>query len=562
MPVMRHWLLALSIFSTYAAAATAPGPEAATMAAISPQNIATHVRFLASDLLEGRGTGARGGDIAAEYIATQFALDGLKPAGDNGGYLQKVNFIGLTPRGDRNSVQLVPAQGEPLNLRFGDDYVVANQTGAANDEIDAPIVFVGFGINAPEYNWNDYADTDVRGKMVLLFVNEPESTDPKFFNGATLTYYGRWSYKYEEAARRGAVGVLIIHRTDLASYDWDVVRNSWSGEYVQLANEKLPHLQAASWIQLDISRKLFAAGGKDLDAMYAAANTRGFKPFELPARFHAHLETTAREFQSSNVLAILPGKTEGPARQVVPRQVVMYSAHYDHLGVVPKSGSTANEDNIYNGAVDNGTGCGILLELAHVLSSARPPPPHPILFAAVTAEEKGLLGSRYLGLHSPIPVGDIALQLNYDAINPVGMPQSVNVSGAERTTFYPEVVKIAQQFHLAIEPESTPGAGHYYRSDHFSMARVGVPAFSIGQGTHFEGHEPGWGRTQEKEYTDQHYHRPSDEYRPDMDFRGNAELARFGIALGWAASGLGRPIGWQPGDEFEAARKQSLASAH
>lgn len=551
----RVLLFALSLACAAASAAPAPEPAAAIQA-VSARNIATQVQFLASDLLEGRGTGARGGDIAAQYIATQFALDGLKPAGDDGSYLQKVNFVGLTARGDKDSVQLVPAQGAPMNLRFGDDYVVSDQTGAASDEVDAPIVFVGFGINAPEYGWNDYANTDVHGKVVLLFVNEPESNDPKFFNGPALTYYGRWSYKYEEAARRGAVGVLIIHRTDLASYNWDVVRNSWTGEDALLASEKVPRLQAASWIHLDIARKLFATDGKDLDAMYAAANTRGFKPFELPVRLHAHLETTRRDFQSSNVLALLPGTDNGPARQVV-----MYSAHYDHLGVVPNSGSNSNEDTIFNGAVDNGTGCGILLEIARVLSTAKQRPPHPILFAAVTAEEKGLLGSRYLGLHLPVPAGDIALQLNYDAINPIGLPQSATVSGAERTSFYPTVQRIAQQFHLALEPDPNPGAGHYYRSDHFSLARVGVPAFSIGQGTKFEGHEAAWGLAQEKDYTEHRYHHPSDEYRADMDFRGNAELARFGIALGWAASAQPQPIEWQPADEFEAARKQSFAAA-
>ncbi len=556
MSIKRDLLFALALACGGATAATTPNGAFSALGAVNPQRIAAHVRFLSSDLLEGRGTGARGGDIAAEYIAAQFALDGLQPAGDNGSYLQKVDFIGLTPRADRDSLQLVPAQGTPINLRFSDDYVISDETGAASDDVDAPIVFAGYGIDAPEYQWNDYANIDVHGKVVLVFVNEPESNDPKFFNGPALTYYGRWSYKYEEAARRGALGVLIIHRTDLASYNWDVVRNSWTGEDALLASEKEPRLQAASWIHLDIARKLFAADGKDLDAMYTAANQRGFKPFELPVRLHAHIETTRREFQSSNVLAMLPGKTPGPARQVV-----LYSAHYDHLGVVPNSGSNANEDTIYNGAVDNGTGCGILLEIAHAMSVTRQPPPHPILFASVTAEEKGLLGSRYLGLHLPVPAGDIALHLNYDAINPIGLPQSVTVSGAERTTFYPTVQKIAKEFHLAIEPDSNPGAGHYYRSDHFSLARVGVPAFSIGQGTKFAGHDAAWGLAQEKDYTEHHYHHPSDEYHANMDFRGNALLARFGIALGWAASQQTQPIQWQPGDEFEAARKQSFAGA-
>jgi Zn-dependent M28 family amino/carboxypeptidase len=334
-----------------------------------------------------------------------------------------------------------------------------------------------------------------------------------------------------------------------------VVRSSWSGEDVQLAGEKAPHLQAAAWIQLDIARKLFAAAGRDLDAMYAAANTRGFKPFELPVRLHAHVETTRREFQSSNVLALLPGRDDR-----APQQVVMYTAHYDHLGIIPNSGSASNADTIYNGAVDNGTGCGMLLEIAHAMANMKSRPPHPVLFAAVTAEEKGLLGSRYLGLHLPVPAGHIALDLNYDAIAPIGIPRSVAVVGAERTTFYPSVQRIAGRFHLQIEPDPNPGAGHYYRSDHFSLARVGIPSFSISQGTLFAGHDAAWGRARADDYTAHRYHQPSDEFRPDMDFRGDALLARFGIALGMAASAQAAPIQWRAGDQFEAARQRSMAS--
>jgi Zn-dependent M28 family amino/carboxypeptidase len=519
-------------------------PDATTaMQGIDPERIRAHVRFLADDLLEGRGTGTRGSELAANYIATQFALYGLKPAGDNGSYFQKVAFGGVhTLPATTASVQ--PASGSSIALKLGDDFVTTNQTQTDNVDVDAPIVFVGYGIEAPEYRWNDYAGVDVKGKVVLVIVNEPPSKDPKFFNGDALTYYGRWTYKFEQAARQGAVAALIIHRTDLASYGWEVVRNSWSNEQVYLADDKDPKLKAASWIQLDIARQIFAASGLKLDDMINAAGARGFKAKELPVRFKAHIESKVRKFQSANVVAMLGASG---------KQAVIYSAHYDHLGIDP----TKTGDNIYNGAVDNGTGCGVLLELAHAFATSKARPPHPVLFAAVTAEEKGLLGSNYLGKHLPLPAGNIALGLNFDAIAPIGMPQSVNVTGAERTSFYPTVTKTAAAFGFEIQKDAEPGAGHYYRSDHFSMARAGVPAFSINTGIKFAGHPDDWGKAQREEYTAKHYHQPSDEYLPSMDFTSNAALAKFGFALGWQAMLAGGTVHWLPGDEFEATRLRS-----
>jgi Zn-dependent M28 family amino/carboxypeptidase len=521
-----------------------PAGVMASMQGIDAQRIGAHVKFLANDLLEGRGTGTRGSDIAANYIATQFALYGLKPAGDDGGYLQKVAFTGVHTL-PSTTASLQPTHGGVLKLQLADDFVVTNQTQTANVDIDAPIVFVGYGIEAPEYHWNDFAGVDVKGKVVLVIVNEPPSKDPKFFNGEALTYYGRWTYKFEEAARKGAVGALIIHRTDLASYGWEVVRNSWSNEQVYLANDKDPKLEAASWIQLDVARKLFADSNLNMDEMMTSAGTPGFRARELPVRFKAHIVSAVRSFESYNVLGLLPG---GDAAK--PTQAIMYSAHYDHLGIDP----TLSGDNIYNGAVDNGTGCGILLELAHAFATSQVAPPHPVLFAAVTAEEKGLLGSDYLGKHLPLPASKIALDFNYDAILPIGVPESVNVTGAERTSFYPTVQKTAAAFGFEIQPDAQPGAGHYYRSDHFSLARAGVPAFSLNTGVKFAGHPPEWGRAQHAEYTAKHYHQPSDEYSPTMDFASDSALAKFGFALGWQAMLAKGTVNWLPGDEFEAAR--------
>jgi Zn-dependent M28 family amino/carboxypeptidase len=386
----------------------------------------------------------------------------------------------------------------------------------------------------------------VKGKVVLVIVNEPPSNDEKFFKGKALTYYGRWTYKYEEAARRGAVGVLIIHRTDLASYGWDVVRNSQSVEKSYLEGDPAATLRAAAWIQHDVAQKLFAmAGIGDVDqAIERAGKPGAFHAVELPVRLHAHVESRVRRYVSSNVVGRVAGASTA-------NQAVLYTAHYDHLGIDPD----AKGDKIYNGAADNGTGCGILLEMARAFAQSAVRPPHAMYFAAVTAEEQGLLGSQYLGMHPPIPAAGITLDLNYDMLLPVGVPRSVSLGGAERIDFWPTVETVAKAFDLALLPDPRPGAGSYYRSDHFSLARVGIPAFSVDEGELFEGHDEAWGRAQMQDYEEHHYHQPSDEYRADWDFRGNAKLARFGFVLGWLASEQAKPIEWNAGDEFEAARK-------
>ncbi|HSY30834.1 MAG TPA: M28 family peptidase, partial [Verrucomicrobiae bacterium] len=439
--------------------------EAASPSGIDPEKIRAHVKFLSSDLLEGRGMGQRGSDIAAEYIATQFALDGLKPAGDQGSYFQEVPMVKITTLPD-TTMSLVPKSGEPLQLKNLDDFVIHNETQTDVADIDAPIVFVGYGITAPEYKWDDYKGIDLKGKVALLFVNEPTSDDPKFFKGKALTYYGRWTYKYEETARHGAVAALIIHRRDLASYGWEVVRNSNGKDKSYLRLDGTPRLQAASWIQLDVAKKLAGMSGMDIDKMFQQAQSRDFRPVELPVRLKAHVVSTVRPFNSRNVLAMLPGSD--PSRR---DETVMYTAHYDHLGI----DTSLKGDQIYNGAADNATGCGILLELARAWASVPLAPPRSILFASVTAEEQGLLGSEYLGKHSPVPPGKISLDLNFDDLPPIGDPEEVEISGAERTTFYPDVLATAKGFGFAIRPDPRPEAGHYYRSDHFSLARMGVP---------------------------------------------------------------------------------------
>jgi Zn-dependent M28 family amino/carboxypeptidase len=523
-----------------------PGTAIVALETITPEHIRWHVRYLSHDLLEGRGTGQRGGDIAAEYIATQFAEYGLKPAGDHGTYMQKVPLVGITTLPE-TTFSLVPKQGEAMNLKPLDEYVAFDQTQQPQSDVDAEVVFVGYGIEAPEYGWDDYKGLDVHGKVLLMLVNEPPSDDPKFFKGKALTYYGRWTYKYEEAARKGAVGVILVHQAQMASYPWEVVRNSNSGEksYLKLDG---PALKVASWVHLDVATRLASASGMNLETMMKDAQTREFHPVSLGARLKAHMVSKVRNFESNNVLAILPG-----ADRKLADEAVIYTAHYDHFGIRPDMPG----DNIFNGAQDNATGCGILLELARAYGAAAQRPRRSILFAAVTAEEQGLLGSEYLGKHPPIPAGKIALDLNYDDVKPLGAPEEVEVSGAERTTFYPAVEATAKEFRLAIRPDALPEAGHFYRSDHFSLARVGIPSFSINEGMKYKGHTEAWGLEQERDYVEKHYHQPSDEYHPEMDFTGDSAMARFGFALGWEAASLPKLIEWQKGDEFEAARVKS-----
>ena len=528
-----------------------PGAAFVAMQKIDPERIRAHVRYLSHDLLEGRGTGQRGGDIAAEYIATQFALYGLKPVGDNGTYMQKVPMVGITPQPE-TTFSLVSGRGDAKSLTPLDDYVAYDQTQQPQSDVDAEIVYVGYGIEAPEYKWDDYKGIDVRGKVLLMLVNEPPSDDVNFFKGKALTYYGRWTYKYEEAARKGAVGAILIHQTDMASYPWEVVRNSNSGEKSYLRLDGTPKLKVASWVRFDVAKQMATTAGMNLDKMMADARSRDFHPVTLSVKLKAHMVSKSRPFESNNVLAMLPG-SDAKLRS----EAVLYTAHYDHLGIRPEMPG----DNIYNGANDNATGCGILLELARTYAEAAQRPHRSILFASVTAEEQGLLGSEYLGKHPPVPAGKISIDLNYDDVPPLGSPEEVEVSGAERTTFYPEVEAMAKTFRLTIRPDSRPEAGHYYRSDHFSLARVGIPSFSINEGTKYKGHDAAWGMQQAEEYTSKHYHQPSDEYHPSMDFTGDAAMARFGFVLGWEAASQTKLVGWRKGDEFEAARMKSFAGA-
>ena len=384
----------LAIASLHAQSPLPPAVQAAEKS-IDAEKIRAHVRFLADDLLEGRGPGVRGGNLAAEYIATQFALDGLKPAGDNGTFFQQVDFFGMTVKLDQTKFSLVPNSGAPIPLKFGPDYVVNNPRHTPVMDIDAPIVFVGYGVTAPEFNWDDYAGIDVKGKVVLMIVGDPPSDDPKFFAGKALTYYGRWVYKYEQAARKGAIGALLIHRTDLASYPWSVVQNSGSGEKTFLAANTNPAVGAAAWIHHDVSDKLFASAGlPNTDAEIASAGKRGFKAVELPVKLQAHIESTVRPYKSPNVVGIVPGTDTGQPQ--TSSHVLRPLRSPRHRPLPPRRQDLQRRRRQRH-------------RLRHPhrararLGLHPTPPPHTVIFASVTAEEQGLLGSEYLGQHPPVP---------------------------------------------------------------------------------------------------------------------------------------------------------------
>jgi Zn-dependent M28 family amino/carboxypeptidase len=489
---------------------------------LSAERIREHTRFLASDLLEGRGVGQRGGDLASEYIATQLALAGAKPAGEGQTFFQKVPLIGLDPQpGSRLSAS---AAGKSIDFHWGDDFVGDALTERPSENFEGDLVFVGHGITAPEYRWDDYKGVDVSGKILLMFTNEPPSEDAGFFDGPDLTYYGRWTYKYEEGLRRGARAVILIHTTPTAGYGWEVVRSSWGREtpYVKL-EPGADALSLAGWMTRDAAQRLVALAGKNVDDLLAAADKPGFRPVDLNIPLRGAMVQKVRRIDSRNVAALVPGsdpKLDG--------QAVIFSAHWDHLGI----GTPVNGDAIYNGAIDNATGCAILIEIARAWAALRQKPRRSALFLSVTAEEGGLKGSEYYAAHPLIPKDRTLIDLNYDGLYPFGRARDVVITGAEKTPFWPLAQQIAARLNLAISPDSQPGQGHYFRSDHFSFARVGIPAFTIEHATGFAGKPAGYGQTMAQEYNARHYHQPSDEFRPDWDFTALRQAAQFGFLLG------------------------------
>ncbi len=514
---------------------------------ISGESIRAHVKYLASDELEGRGVGTRGEKLATEYIAAQLQAEGLRPGGDNGSYFQRVPLVGATT--ESSATLTISGKTGRRALNFVKDYVGTASSQKPENNFDAEAVFVGHGISAPEFGWDDYKGEDLAGKVLIYFTNEPPSEDPSFFGGPALTYYGRWTYKFEEAARRGAVAAFIIHTTETAGYGWGVVSSSWSQEHPELKLKPGERgLAFAGWLSQEAGARLTAGSGKTLADLLAMANQKSFRPIHLGIHLVGHIPVKLREIESRNVI----GRVDGSDPQL-KSQAVLFTAHWDHFGI----GVPVNGDRIYHGAVDNATGCAVVLELARVWAALPLKPKRSGLFIFVTAEESGLLGSEYYGEHPEVPAGQTAADINFDALFPFGKTRDVSVTGAERTTLWPLVQGDARRMNLEIKPDAEPGQGHYYRSDHFSLARAGIPAFSISQGTDYPGKPPGFGKAMFEDFNSKHYHQPSDEYHEDWDVAGIEQMADFGLTLGLDIANSPKLPTWERGDEFLGAREKS-----
>ncbi len=516
-----------------------------------------HDRFLSSDLTEGRGPGTRGDDIAMAYIAAQFESYGLQPAGDNGTYYQKMALLGITTQPDKSSLSLIKDSGEPIggSTNYLSDWVGTDLSQSPSSALDSEIVFVGHGVVAPEYNWDDYKGLDVKGKTLVMLVDDPpaNASEPNLFKGKTRTYYGRWTYKYEIGAAKGATGVILIHTSEAAGYPWEVVRNSWGKEtdYVKLQPGQ-PSLHFAGWVTRPVAANLMKAAGYDLDTLTRNAASRDFRPVPLKIKLTGNLTSALRTFDTANVVARLAGSDPK-----LKDEAVLYSAHHDHLGIgeADKTG-----DKIYNGAIDNASGCALLLEMARVWADTTPRSKRSIYFAAVAAEEQGLLGSAFLGQHPPIPAGRIALNINYDAIYEAGRVRNVTMNGVERTTFFPTAKEVAQALGMRIDPDEEPEQGYYYRSDHFSLGKVGIPAFSVDPGGDLVNGGAARGKQIRDEYRENHYHQPSDEFSESWDWSEAVQMAQLGYWMGWEAANSATMPNWVPGDEFRSVRDKSLAA--
>lgn len=505
-----------------------------------------HLSFLADDLLEGRGTGQRGGELTVRYLETQAAAIGLQPL-PGGGYRQAVPIQGT--KLVSGSV-VFDAGGKRIAPKPGEGIVFGTASGKAELAFDAPLLFVGYGVSAPEEKWDDYKGQDVKGKILVMMVDDPQPTseEPKRFAGKAYTWYGRWVYKFEEAARRGAAGALLIHTTPSASYGWSVPANSFSHERFRLAGPGNP---IEGWLHEDTARELFAAAGLDLDTLRAQAERRDFKPVELKTAAHVQMKSTVRQVEQFNVVGIVPGLDPK-----LKEQAVVYSAHWDHFGIDEKIGS--GHDHVFNGAIDNATGTAALLAMA--AEAARKPARRTQVFLWPAAEEQGLLGSAAYVANPPVPLAKTAADLNLDSLNFVGRTKDIGVPGAERSSLYETAAGVAKKMGLKLAPTVPDMSGAYFRADHFSFAKAGVPAFNVGSAVfsgdgHFEfAHGQAQASAKMVGYK-KDYHQVTDEYRPDWDLSGMLQQAQFTLNLGYAVANAPAMPTWKKGDPFGSVKR-------
>lgn len=545
------WVL-VSILGTSAAAATSVQLSSAEKAAartITADGLRAHIRFLASDLLEGRGPATRGDQLAELYVATQLESLGLKPGGTNGGWFQPFDIISVNGHPDTLSFS---AQGKKLDLQYRQEFMGVAWKQEPQSRVDnAEVVFVGYGIVAPEFQWDDYKGMDLKGKVLLMMNNDPD-WDPNLFAGKTRLWYGRWDYKYEIASKTGAVAAIIIHTTPSAGYPWQVIQTSWAGEQFTLPYEGGPKLEMRAWSTEEASKKIAALGGKDLDALIQSARSRDFKPVPLGVTLSTAFQNTVQKKQTGNVIGVLKGSDPKLAQQVV-----LYTAHHDHLGM--KQGTKPGEDSIYNGAVDNASGVSGLLAIASAFASLPKAPRRTIMFAAVAAEEQGLLGSQFLAQHPPVPPGMFAANINMDSLNVWGKTRDIVFIGFGKSSLDSIVKDLAVMQGRVVKPDAAPDRGYFYRSDQFNLAKVGVPAaYFHNRPLDYIGRPPGWGEKLLADWEATHYHQPSDELDDSWNFDGAVEDVQLNFYLGQRVAQADRMPEWKKGDEFEQARKKAL----
>ncbi len=520
---------------------------------INEKDLARHISILASDEFEGRAPASAGEEKTIQYLKAEFEGLGLKP-GNKGSFFQEVPLVSITA--DPETTLTVTGASEPMNFTYGDEMMVSTRRVVEQSGVeDSDLVFVGYGIVAPEYDWNDYAAMDVTGKTVVILVNDPgyATQNPELFRGNTMTYYGRWSYKYEEAARQGAAAALIIHETAPAAYPWEVVRNGWSGEQFGLVRtgSESDLMPIEGWLHRDAAVHLLAAAGFELDTLKEEANTNQFKARGLGLKATVAVENSIRESVSRNVIATLPGSE-------VADEHFIYMAHWDHLGIDP----SLEGDQIYNGAVDNASGIAALLELAEAFASRPERPRRSVTFLAVAAEEQGLLGSAYYGENPIIPLAKTVAGLNIDGLNYFGPTKEIMVVGRGMSELEKVLENAAEVQGRLVLPEDEPEKGYYYRSDHFELAKHGVPMLYLEPGSDVIGKGSEWGMAQKEKYTAERYHKPADEFNDTWILSGAVLDVQMYFLVGEAvATGTEWP-NWYAGTEFRELRDTSLSQAN
>jgi len=499
-----------------------------------------HVLFLADDLLQGRKSGSFGEKVATQYIARQFQSYGLKPGVDNGkSYFQEMTLVGVEMNNDM--VLKAYTKDKSIDFNFYTEFI--GFSGIREKEIkiqDADVIFAGYGIEAPEYEWNDYKNIDMKGKVLLIINNDP-SKDPKLFEGKKRLYYGRWDYKFDKAAKKGALGAIIIHTDESAGYGWQVIQSSWVGEQFDLKDNKSPKVKLQGWLTKEASQKLVSLGGFNLDDLFNKAESRDFYPINLGIKISIEMKSSVREVNTRNVIGILEGSDKK-----LKDEAVVYTSHFDHLGI----GKAINNDSIYNGALDNATGISSLITMAKAFNSLKVKPKRTIIFIATAGEEEGLLGSDYFVQNPTYPLDKIIACINIDAVNIFGEPKNIEIIGGEHSNLFKIVDEEARKLNMYAVMDQNPEQGSFYRSDQFNFAKVGIPSIYISNGEDFVGKPKGWGSEIMEKWSEKNYHQPSDEVEPWWDFNGMSKNVKVFFLSGYRLANEKSKPQWKSSSEF------------